>query len=70
MDQINSCLFCKAPRFEDKKEKWHSVIICIGQDKRALFRVTVCPDCRKKHTIGEMYEQAAVELMKKMRETE
>lgn len=57
----DECLFC------GKKKTWRSHLICQDLVIRALplFVVTVCPDCRKKHTIEEMYEKAIEKLAEK-----
>jgi len=47
------CLFC-----DRKKDDWKSSLLSmIPSMKVPLFVVTVCPECRKKHTIQEMYEK-------------
>ena len=56
------CLFC------GKAKNWISAIICMDTAVRnPIFLVTVCPNCREKHTIQEMYEKAAEKLTEEAR---
>ena len=51
-ERTETCLFCGKPR------NWRSVI-AVRDDETGLimFIVTVCPDCRKKHSIHDIYEK-------------
>jgi len=37
------------------EKTWVSDLIIVWPD--VCYKVTVCPECRKKHTIGELYEK-------------
>ncbi|GEM_PF-4327276 len=61
----NECIFC------GKKKKWRSRIwISYGRDSfvRSDFPVLVCPECRKKHTIAELYGKIVRLLLEEVME--
>ena len=68
VDWRNECIFC------GKKKTWNSCIwIFYGYDSfdsfvRSDFTVTVCPECRKKHTIAELYGKIVRLLLEEVME--
>ena len=55
-ERDQECLFC------GKAKTWRSALIgVINKSAQPLFIVTVCPDCRKRHTIQEIYEKVIQE---------
>lgn len=62
MSQKNDCVFCGEPR----EDKWQSHIAIIAKGQ-VLGELTVCPKCRKEHTVNELYGKVA-ELLAKAHE--
>jgi len=56
------CLFCGKP-----KKGWRSNLTG-GIKEGELFIITVCPKCRKKHTIYEIYEKVTENMINQTRE--
>lgn len=63
-----NCIFCNRERNGTVSEHWTSSIkIVLIDSMKTLYETTVCPDCRKKKTIQDLYEIAvekAVEIAK------
>lgn len=60
------CLFCGASR---KKEEWRSSILIVTSfGRRVMLDVlsvgSVCPKCRSKHTIKELYQKTTEKATK------
>ena len=50
----NYCLFCGTPRLIDNEQKWASKLtLQVGY--YCHYNFTICPQCRKKHTISDIY---------------
>jgi len=64
LDEEQQCLFCGKPK------TWKSILICLDPRtaKLPLFIVTICPKCRKSHTMQQVYEAALAKIHKQTEE--
>ena len=66
MSTVLDCVFCGFPK------EWMSAIQIVTIDARGKVtsdnfpRVSVCPKCRKEHTISELYEKIVETLRKRV----
>ena len=52
---LRYCLFCRKDRLEEGEELWKSDIIISPSKTSSDIIFTICPSCRKKNTIDEVY---------------
>ena len=61
---MTECLFC------GKSNGWRSNIHIVlkADPKSVLAKLSVCPKCRKLHTVSELYEKTAEKAIETFRE--
>lgn len=56
-EKTETCLFC------NKARHWRSIVAVMDDETGLImFIVTICPDCRRSHTVKETYEKV-IELV-------
>lgn len=52
INEQKRCIFC------NREKKWHTILIATIPGFDPIFIVTVCPMCRSKRKISEIYQYA------------
>jgi len=61
------CIFCGDLRNKGRNQ-WRSSVIIATESVFKDQIITVCPDCRKKHSIQELYEKVIASLISEAEE--
>ena len=69
IQESEKCVFCDKERINiNNEDEWHSSFVIFNINRFSVTSMgSVCPECRKKHTVQELY---AAQIEKQLRELE